>query len=131
MPLIRAVWWLLKCLCLFAVAAAAPLFVAALPGRRAPSLLLLQLFNFGFLPNGFSAATRSVCPPPSPPPLIRHLCRYLNPVSAPLSLALITANYPQQKHEAALRCSVTPTFHFFPFFLCQHFGALFHPVPAV
>lgn len=40
----------------------------ALPGRCTPSLLLLQLFDCGCLPNGSSAVTRSVCPPPAPTP---------------------------------------------------------------
>lgn len=71
---------------------------------RTPPLLPLQLFNLGCPPRGISATTHTVCP------LIRHLCLYLNPVPSQLSLALITTNYPQQKHKAALYCSVTPTF---------------------
>lgn len=64
------------------------------------------------------------------PPLIRHLCRYLNPVSSPLSLALITANYPQQKHETALCCSVTPTFSFFMSALWRSISPCFSSVMA-
>lgn len=80
-----------------------------------PPLLLFQLFNLGCSPRGISGTTHTVCP------LIRHLCLYLNGVPSQLSLALITTNYPQQIHKAALYCSVTPTFEVssLSFFLSQ------------
>lgn len=116
MLLIRDVWWLLKCLYLFVVAAVASLFVAALFGRRTPSLLLLQLFNCSCLPNGFSAVTRSVCPPPAPTPYSPSV----QLSKSRLLAALARFDYCKLSSAETWSCPLLfrhPNFSFFSFFV--------------